>query len=104
MLECWDEDPKVRPSFSDLRDTFEGLMSENEGYIDFDEINEDSIYYRVPSFNSYGDDKVGMLEGRDTSENGNVEASNCQTTEFDEVGWRELSSIKSFWDREIWIC
>ena len=27
-------------------------MHESEGYLDFDEINEESIYYKVPSFNS----------------------------------------------------
>ena len=53
MLDCWQENPKARPSFTDLRKTFEELC-ESEGYIDFEEIKEDSIYYKVPSFNSQG--------------------------------------------------
>ena len=56
MLECWQEVPQERPSFSDLRETFEGFLSESEGYIDFEEIREDSIYYKVPSFNSQGEE------------------------------------------------
>ena len=56
MLKCWHENPKERPSFSDLRETFERLLSESEGYIDFDEIREDNLFYQVPSFNSQDDD------------------------------------------------
>ena len=56
MLKCWHENPKERPSFSDLKETFEGLLSESEGYIDFDEIREDNLFYQVPSFNSQDDD------------------------------------------------
>ena len=51
MLNCWQENPKARPSFEVLRKTFEELC-ESEGYIDFEEIREDNIYYKVPSFNS----------------------------------------------------
>ena len=57
MQECWNEDPMKRPSFTNLRERFEGLMSESEGYIDFDEIKEDSLYYLVPSFNSQGEEE-----------------------------------------------
>ena len=56
MLKCWHENPKARPSFSDLGQTFEGLLSESEGYIDFDEIKEDNLYYKVSSFNSQEND------------------------------------------------
>ena len=52
MLKCWNENPKERPSFTGLRETFEGLLSESEGYIDFNEIREDNIHYAVPSFDS----------------------------------------------------
>ena len=55
MLDCWQENPNARPSFAVLRKTFEELC-ESEGYIDFEEIKEDSIYYKVPSFNSQGEE------------------------------------------------
>ena len=62
MLECWSEDPKARPSFSDLRKTFDGLLGECEGYLELDKINEDNIYYKVPSFNSQRDEKYSGQE------------------------------------------
>ena len=64
MLECWSDDPKARPSFSDLRETFDGLLGECEGYLDFGKINEDNIYYKMPSFNSQKDVKYS---GKDIS-------------------------------------
>ena len=50
MCECWKENPTERPSFTVLRETLEGMLCENEGYIDFDEIREDKVHYRIPSF------------------------------------------------------
>ena len=79
MLECWNEDPKSRPSFSNLKERFEGLMSESDGYLDFDEINEDSIYYKVPSFNSQGDDEIDVAESQNIDDNDDQ----LQTIEFD---------------------
>ena len=62
MLECWSDDPTARPSFSDLRKTFDGLLGECEGYLELDKINEDNIYYKVPSFNSQRDEKYNGQE------------------------------------------
>ena len=58
MLECWNEEPKVRPSFSVLRERFDAMISDNEGYIIFDEINEESVYYTMPSFHSQGEENT----------------------------------------------
>ena len=76
MLECWSEDPKSRPSFSNLKERFESLMSESDGYLDFDEINEDSIYYKVPSFNSQGDKESVVKDNIDEDVN------HCTAAEF----------------------
>lgn len=41
MLRCWQETPSERPSFEDLRKSFEGFQEEVSHYInlDFKEIN-----------------------------------------------------------------
>ena len=51
MLRCWQEHPSDRPTFSEIREDLEEIMSQGETYITFD-IDEDSSYYRTPSFNS----------------------------------------------------
>ena len=63
MLQCWHENPKQRPSFTKLRETFEALLSECEGYIDFDKIKEDSVYYTVPSFDSHTNEEIDIDSG-----------------------------------------
>ena len=73
MLQCWKNVPKERPSFTALRETFEALLSESEGYIDFDEIREDSIYYMIPSFNSQNNEEYSISkERKDDEEDGAV--------------------------------
>ena len=62
MLDCWSVNPNRRPSFTELREKFEGFIGEKDGYIDFEGINEDNIYYKVPSFNSQGDEKTDETE------------------------------------------
>ncbi|XP_047127629.1 proto-oncogene tyrosine-protein kinase receptor Ret isoform X2 [Hydra vulgaris] len=51
MLQCWNEDPLQRPSFTKLRELFEEILSQGGQYISF-EINEKNNYYNVPSFDS----------------------------------------------------
>ena len=51
MLRCWQEHPSDRPTFLEIREDLEEIMSQGETYITFD-IDEDSNYYRTPSFNS----------------------------------------------------
>ena len=66
MLDCWQENPNARPSFAVLRKTFEELC-ESEGYIDFEEIREDNIYYKVPSFNSQGGESSEVQDKEEES-------------------------------------
>ena len=51
MLRCWQENPLDRPTFTEIREEIEGLMSHGETYVTFD-IDEDSNYYLAPSFKS----------------------------------------------------
>ena len=51
MLRCWQEQPSERPTFTEIREDLEVIMSQGEMYVTFD-IDEDSNYFRVPSFNS----------------------------------------------------
>lgn len=58
MKACWLTDPLSRPTFTDIRERFEALISEGTPYVEF-EIDSSNLYYNVPSFmsieNSTGD-------------------------------------------------
>ena len=51
MLKCWQEQPSERLTFTEIREDLEVIMSLGEMYVTF-EIDEDSNYFLVPSFDS----------------------------------------------------
>ena len=51
MLKCWQEQPSERLTFTEIREDLEVIMSQGEMYVTFD-IDEDSNYFLVPSFDS----------------------------------------------------
>ncbi|XP_065662118.1 uncharacterized protein LOC136084861 [Hydra vulgaris] len=51
MIRCWNEDPLQRPTFTELRDLFDKIMSCGDCYFDFS-IDEKNNYYNAASFNS----------------------------------------------------
>ncbi|XP_047133293.1 angiopoietin-1 receptor-like isoform X2 [Hydra vulgaris] len=51
MLHCWNEDPLQRPTFTELREHLEEILSEGDHYFSFD-IDEENTYYNAASFNS----------------------------------------------------
>nr|XP_047132656.1 uncharacterized protein LOC100199204 [Hydra vulgaris] len=51
MLHCWNEDPLQRPTFTELRERFDKIMSQGDSYLSFD-IDEKNVYYNAASFNS----------------------------------------------------
>ncbi|XP_065662137.1 uncharacterized protein LOC100207579 isoform X3 [Hydra vulgaris] len=51
MLQCWNEDPLQRPTFTDLRERFDKIISQGDSYFNFD-IDEKNVYYKAASFNS----------------------------------------------------
>ncbi|XP_065660522.1 uncharacterized protein LOC100201799 isoform X4 [Hydra vulgaris] len=52
MLQCWNEDPLKRPTFTELREHFDKIISEGDCYFNF-ELNENNTYYTAASFNSF---------------------------------------------------
>ena len=49
MTECWREDPTARPSFSQLIDSLETIMTRDVPYCDLSKHDESSLYYNVPA-------------------------------------------------------
>ena len=49
MTECWKEDPNARPSFSQLIDRLETIMTRDVPYCDLSRHDESSPYYNVPA-------------------------------------------------------
>ena len=49
MSECWNEDLYSRPSFSDLIDRLEMIMTRDVPYCDVDRNDESRPYYNVPA-------------------------------------------------------
>ena len=48
MLQCWQEDPANRPSFSELRSSFTAMLQADsaDGYIDL-QVNNEAPYYQI---------------------------------------------------------
>ena len=49
MSECWNEDPSSRPSFSELIDRLEVIMTRDVPYCDLEKQDESQQYYNVPT-------------------------------------------------------
>lgn len=64
MLRCWNESPQQRPSFSDLREHLEEIMSQGDRYLSFN-IDEGNIYYNVASFRSIPSDNEDEINEDD---------------------------------------
>lgn len=52
MQDCWQEDPENRPNFTQLRESLETMMQQDNPYLDLTAVDESRTYYNVPSFNS----------------------------------------------------
>ena len=49
MTLCWNEDPSSRPSFSELIDQLEVIMTRDVPYCDLNKHDESHPYYNVPA-------------------------------------------------------
>ena len=72
MLKCWSEDRLERPTFSDLREELEGVISAGDSYCTLN-VDEESNVYSVPSFNSAPETEIESSEPpkQDITENVN---------------------------------
>ena len=59
MQDCWLENPNDRPTFTDLRSQFDALLTKDNPYIQFENINAHMPYYnsRLSRHNSNSDDE-----------------------------------------------
>ncbi|XP_065658676.1 tyrosine-protein kinase receptor torso isoform X5 [Hydra vulgaris] len=51
MLQCWNKEPLQRPTFTELRECFDKILSQAIPYFSFD-IDEENVYYTTASFKS----------------------------------------------------
>ena len=49
MSECWNEDPSSRPSFLELIDRLEVIMTKDVPYCDLNKHDESHSYYNLPA-------------------------------------------------------
>nr|XP_047132522.1 tyrosine-protein kinase receptor torso-like [Hydra vulgaris] len=56
MQQCWNENPLLRPTFTELREHFGDIIGQENNYFSFD-IDESKNYYNVASFNSLQSDE-----------------------------------------------
>ena len=59
MLKCWQQVPKKRPTFTQLREELESIMSDGERYLSL-EIDLTSNYYKIPSYKSFSEKRDEM--------------------------------------------
>ncbi|KAK3744361.1 hypothetical protein QZH41_016492 [Actinostola sp. cb2023] len=56
MEKCWQQKPSDRPSFTELCQTFEQMLQEENPYMEFGNLDNNKDYYLVPSFDSVPDE------------------------------------------------
>ena len=64
MLKCWQEEPTKRPTFTELREQLENIISNGDLYCSL-EVDESSNYYSTPSFDSLPreqEDEAAIIE------------------------------------------
>ncbi|KAK3731643.1 hypothetical protein QZH41_019762, partial [Actinostola sp. cb2023] len=52
MMRCWQDDPKDRPKFTELREQFEELLQGDDEYLELANLAESECLYSMPSFES----------------------------------------------------
>ena len=60
MSDCWKEDPDERPTFEQLIETLEQLMTKDTPYVDFNKLDETEAYYDEAF--SHSDDTSGGID------------------------------------------
>ena len=62
MLDCWQGDPRRRPTFDQIVATLEVMMTRDTPYFDFNQLDESHSYYNIASSHSF------TIEMRDEQE------------------------------------
>ena len=115
MMQCWADEPKERPNFSQLRAMFDSLISAQGGdaksYIDLRTIDTEQAYYNqlLPTDNS---DEFLVLTGQElpydhlNTEEINQQAYNHleELVEEDEVASSKLLQVKEKEDKPVHDC
>lgn len=47
MLDCWQEDPRRRPTFEQIVASLEVMMTRDTPYFDFNQLDESHSYYNI---------------------------------------------------------
>ncbi|XP_031561076.1 fibroblast growth factor receptor 2-like [Actinia tenebrosa] len=84
MCSCWKEMPEDRPTFVDLREKLEEMMTRDNPYFDPTAVDESRDYYNVPSFNSApepgeDDDITEVIIGEASSPRDEIKDANKNT-------------------------
>jgi len=49
MLDCWQDDPRRRPTFEQIVASLEVMMTRDTPYFDFNQLDESHSYYNIAS-------------------------------------------------------
>ena len=52
MLDCWQDNPENRPTFTQIRENLEAIMQKDNPYLDLTAVDESRAEYNAQSFNS----------------------------------------------------
>lgn len=52
MLDCWQDNPENRPTFTQIRENLEAIMQKDNPYLDLTSMDESRAEYNAQSFNS----------------------------------------------------
>ena len=82
MLQCWQEDPANRPSFSELRSSFTAMLQADsaDGYIDL-QVNNEAPYYQIEDIAQRKRSDSETSTSSDDSENGTDKPEKMRTKE-----------------------
>lgn len=83
MRKCWRDKPLDRPSFSELRDTLEQMMLQENPYLElWDELEAQDSYHFPSLSDSESDDDIDMGDIEITERRGQTVVGNKHSSKF----------------------
>lgn len=100
MLQCWNESPELRPSFTQLKEDLETMMIKDTPYlpVDFRSLDESSAHYNVPSFNSITEEDAGevtLIFGNDKEASNFTDSGTGSLDEEENTGEKTIEETGS---------